>query len=76
MKKRMILIFVTIIVIIGIIAIGIYLKPEKEDKVEKRRTKLLLKERKALNHLSQTCSLISTLNNDDITMMKNIKENR
>ena len=49
-------------------------KPEKEDKVEKRRTKLLLKERKALNHLSQTCSLISTLNNDDITMMKNIKE--
>ena len=49
-------------------------KPEKEDKAEKRRTKLLLKERKALNHLSQTCSLISTLNNDDITMMKNIKE--
>ena len=33
MKKRMILIFVTIIVIIGIIAIGIYLKPEKEDKI-------------------------------------------
>lgn len=49
-------------------------KPEKEDKEEKRKTKLLLKERKALNHLSQTCSLISTLNNDDITMMKNIKE--
>lgn len=33
MKKRMILIFVTIIVIIGIIAIGIYLKPEKEDEI-------------------------------------------
>ena len=49
-------------------------KPEKEDKEEKRKTKLLLKERKALNHLSQTCSLISTLNNDDITMMKNVKE--
>ena len=49
-------------------------KPEKEDKEEKRKTRLLLKERKALNHLSQTCSLISTLNNDDITMMKNVKE--
>lgn len=41
---------------------------------EKKKTKLLLKERKALNHLSKTCSLISGLNNDDLKIMKNIKE--
>lgn len=49
-------------------------KPEKEKMEEKKQTKLLLKERKALNHLSKTCSLISELNNDDIKMMKNLKE--
>ena len=49
-------------------------KPGIEKREEKKRTKLLLKERKALNHLSKTCSLISSLNNDDIKMMKNIKE--
>ena len=49
-------------------------KPEKNRNEERGRTKLLLKERKALNHLSKTCSLISGLNNDDITMMKNIKK--
>ena len=49
-------------------------RPNKEAQEEKKRTKLLLKERKALNHLSKTCSLISGLNNDDIIMMKNIKE--
>ena len=49
-------------------------KPEKEQAEEKKQTKLLLKERKALNHLSKTCSLISELNNDDIKMMKSLKE--
>ena len=49
-------------------------KPEKEENSEKKRTKLLAKERKALNHLSKTCSLISSLNNDDLTMMKNVRE--
>ncbi len=49
-------------------------KPEKKIQEEKRRTKLLLKERKVLNHLSKTCSLISGLNNDDITVFKNVKE--
>lgn len=49
-------------------------KPEKEQAEEKKQTKLLLKERKALNHLSKTCSLISELNNDDLTMMKNLKQ--
>ena len=49
-------------------------KPEKERQEEKRKTRLLLKERKALNHLSKTCSLISSLNNEDMAMMKNMKE--
>ena len=49
-------------------------KPQKTEDKEKRGTKLLLKEKKALNHLSKTCSLISSLNNEDIEMMKNIKE--
>ena len=49
-------------------------KPEKEKMEEKKQTKLLAKERKALNHLSKTCSLISELNNDDLTMIKNLRE--
>ncbi len=49
-------------------------KPKKENIFEKKRTKLLFKERKALSHLSKTCSLISSLNNDDLKIMKNIKE--
>lgn len=49
-------------------------KPGKIIREEKKKTKLLIKERKALSHLSKTCSLISSLNNEDLTMMKNIKE--
>lgn len=49
-------------------------KPDKILKEERKRTKLLARERKALNHLSKTCSLISNLNNDDLMMMKKIKE--
>ena len=49
-------------------------KPKIENTFEKKRTRLLFKEREALNHLSKTCSLISSLNNDDIKIMKNIKE--
>ena len=49
-------------------------KPSKEEEQNQKRTKLTAKERKALNHLSKTCSLISSLNNDDLTMMKNLKE--
>ena len=49
-------------------------RPTKEEEEQKKRTKLTAKERKALNHLSKTCSLISSLNNDDLTMMKNLKE--
>lgn len=49
-------------------------KPEKQENENKKKTKLRFKERKTLNHLSNMCSLISSLNNDDLTMMKNIKE--
>ena len=49
-------------------------KPSAELKEKKRKTRLLLKERKALNHLSKTCSLISCLNNDDVNVMINLKE--
>ncbi len=50
-------------------------KPEKEKREEIKKTKLLLKEKRALNHLSRTCSLTSELNNDDLTMMKNLGKN-
>ncbi len=49
-------------------------KPERAKIEERKKTKLLVKERKALNHLSKTCSLISSLNNDDLSIMKNLKE--
>ena len=45
---------------------------KNEEKTKKSR--LSMKERRALNHLSKTCLLISNLNNDDITMMKKLKE--
>ncbi len=50
-------------------------KPEKEKNEERKKTKMLLKEKKAINHLSKICSLSSSLNNEDIAMMKKIKEN-
>lgn len=49
-------------------------KPENLIEGEKRKNKLLQKERKALNHLSKTCSLISSLNNNDLKVIKNLKE--
>ena len=49
-------------------------KPQKLENELKRRTKLLLKERKALNHLSKTCSLINSMNNEDLATFKNVKE--
>ena len=49
-------------------------KPNKIAEEEKKKTKLTLKERKTLNHLSKTCSLISSLNNEDLEVMRNLKE--
>ena len=47
-------------------------KPNRENIFEKNKN--VTKEQKVLNHLSKTCSLINSLNNDDIKIMKNIKE--
>lgn len=49
-------------------------KPQKIENEQKRRTKLLLKERKAFNHLAKTCSLINSMNNEDLVIFKNVKE--
>lgn len=49
-------------------------KPEKERNEERKKNKMLLKEKKAINHLSKICSLSSSLNNEDIAMMKKIRE--
>ena len=50
-------------------------KPEKEKNEERKKNRMLLKEKKAINHLSKICSLSSSLNNEDIAMMKKIREN-
>ena len=47
---------------------------KKENKNRNKRRKLSLKEIKAINHLSKTCSLISNLNNDDIKIMRNLMQ--
>ncbi len=49
-------------------------KPNRENVFENKKNKNVTKEQKVLNHLSKTCSLINSLNNDDIRIMKNIKE--
>ncbi len=50
-------------------------KPAKEINAERRRNKMKLKEKKAINHLSKICTLSASLNNEDIAMMKKIREN-
>lgn len=47
---------------------------EQEETIGEERKKLMPKERKSMNHLSKTCTLVSSLNNDDIKMMRNIKK--
>lgn len=49
-------------------------EPTEKEKSQNKSKNLLPEERKAMNHLSKTCSLVSNLNNDDLRMMKNIKE--
>ena len=36
--------------------------------------KMSKKEKQAMNHLAKTCMLVSSLNNDDIKMMLNVKQ--
>lgn len=45
-----------------------------QDTTKETRKKLMPKERKSINHLSKTCTLVSSLNNDDIKMMRNVKK--
>lgn len=51
-----------------------YVRKPNGDK-ELRKNKMKLQEKKAINHLSKTCSLITSLNNEDVEMMKKVKEN-
>lgn len=49
-------------------------KPTQEINREKRRNKMKLKEKKAINHLSKICTLSASLNNEDIAMMRKIRD--
>lgn len=49
-------------------------EPTEEEKQKNKPTKLKPKEKKSMNHLSKTCTLVGSLNNDDLKMMKNVRE--
>jgi len=49
-------------------------EPTPEEKENNRSENIPPQERKAINHLSKICALVSSLNNDDLKIMKNIKE--
>jgi len=49
-------------------------EPTPEEKEQNKPKKLFPEERRAMNHLSKTCSVVSKLNNDDLKTMRNIKE--
>ena len=48
-------------------------KPDKSRQIDKPKKQLLPEEKRAINHLSKTCALVSSLNNDDLRMMQNVK---
>lgn len=50
------------------------IEPTKEALESARKNKLPPKDKRAINHLSKTCTLVSSLNNDDIKMMANVKK--
>ena len=49
-------------------------EPTPEERQQNKLKNIPEDERKAINHLSKTCSLVNSLNNDDLKMMKNMKE--
>ena len=49
-------------------------EPTPEEKAQNKSKDIPPDERKAINHLSKTCTLVSSLNNDDLKMMRNVKE--
>lgn len=50
------------------------IEPTEEARESARKNKLPPKDKKTINHLSKTCTLVSSLNNDDIKMMANVKK--
>ena len=49
---------------------------DKPAEYKKKQKNKLTKEQKVQKHLEETCSIVGKLNNSDLTMMKNIKENQ
>lgn len=49
---------------------------DKPAEYKKNQKNKLTKEQKVQKHLEETCSIVGKLNNSDLTMMKNIKENQ
>ena len=47
------------------------IEPDKENE---RKNKMKYKEKKCIDHLARTCTLVSSLNNDDIKTMNNVKK--
>lgn len=47
--------------------------PTEEERKDAKKNTMSRKEKKTINHLSKTCTLVSGLNNDDIKMMINVK---
>ena len=48
-------------------------KPDASRQNNTLRKEPLPREKRAINHLSKTCALVSSLNNDDLKMMRNVK---
>ena len=56
--------------------IKVVIEPSKEIKENERKNKMRYKEKKCVNHLAKTCTLVSSLNNDDVKMERNIEIQR
>lgn len=50
------------------------IEPTEEARQSAKKNKLPPKDKRCMNHLSRTCTLVSSLNNDDIKMMANVKK--
>lgn len=50
------------------------IEPTEEARQSAKKNELPPKEKRCINHLSKTCTLVSSLNNDDIKMMANVKK--
>lgn len=50
------------------------IEPTEEARQSAKKNELPPKDKRCINHLSKTCTLVSSLNNDDIKMMANVKK--